>query len=95
MKTKEDKSRIMGSCHAGAEGKFRYIAYRRKAIASFPDAEASVKLNIQRLYSCMGRVYTTSYSYILVSIFIIVSSGVHLGRDKTLEKIAATSFGQI
>ena len=32
---------------------------------------------------------------ILVSIFIIVSSGVHIGRDKTLEKIAATSFGKI
>ena len=40
-------------------------------LALFPDAEASVKLKIRRLYSCMGRVYTTSYSYILVSIFTV------------------------
>ena len=43
---------------------------RRKA-SLVPDAEASVKLKIRRLYSCMGRVYTTSYSYILVSIFTV------------------------
>ena len=40
-------------------------------LALFPDAEASVKLKIRRLFSCMGRVYTTSYSYILVSIFTV------------------------
>ena len=64
QRRQEQNNGVLTCCMGG-----RQVQIAGVKLALFPDAEASVKLKIRRLHSCMGRVYTTSYSYIFLSPF--------------------------